>query len=79
MWKNRLDDCICPSRVPLECCLIARVGPYMSTPPLPRLLPFASVHEEAYCLGHVVQRPLLLPGLLHIDCDPQGAQTLRSF
>src|SRR6266851_3453959 len=48
---------------------------------VPRLLlwPFASVHEEAYRLGYVVQRALLLPGLLYIDCDPQGAQALRSF
>src|SRR5215831_19354835 len=38
---------------------------------------FASAHEEVSRLGHVVQRPLLLPGLLHIDRDPQGTQALR--
>ena len=45
---------------------------------VPRLLlwPLASVHEEADRLGHVVQRALLT-GLVHLDGDPQGMQTLR--
>src|SRR5262249_6077983 len=34
------------------------------------LWPCASVHEEADCLGHVVYRALLLPGLVHLDGDP---------
>ena len=48
---------------------------------VPRLVlwPCASVHEEADRLGHVVQRALRLPSLVHIDGDPQGALALRSF
>jgi hypothetical protein len=29
--RSRIYDCICPSRVPLECSLIARAGPHIST------------------------------------------------